>query len=172
MICGGPILAWCSQRWGQYTVIALCGFGIAIAFSLLLLNNHYHWWLLAGLLFSIGVMCCYQAIVFATGARLAKPHHLGVTIAFLNCINMLGGSFFHTAIGRLMDIFWTGSLNHDGVKHYTLIAYQSALTIIPASAAVGAMLIGLMGIVVYQRQRCSAGSRPFISSKRGLPCGN
>lgn len=157
MMCGGPILAWCSQKWGQYTVIAMCGFGITITFSFLLLNHHYSWWLQASLLFCIGVMCCYQAIVFATGARLAKPHHLGVTIAFLNCINMLGGSFFHTAIGRLMDIFWTGAINHDGVKQYTLTAYQSALSVIPASACVGAMLIGLMGSVIYRKQRRIAG---------------
>ena len=152
MMCGGPILAWCSQKWGQYTVIAMCGIGISIAFCALLLTQHYHWWLQASLLFSIGVMCCYQSIVFAAGARLAKPHHLGVTIAFLNCINMLGGSFFHTMIGRLMDMFWTGTINPDGVKQYTLTTYQYALTIIPASAFVGAILIGLMGIVIHRKQ--------------------
>ena len=152
MMCGGPILAWCSKKWGQYTVIAMCGIGISIAFCALLLTQHYHWWLQASLLFSIGVMCCYQSIVFAAGARLAKPHHLGVTIAFLNCINMLGGSFFHTMIGRLMDMFWTGTINPDGVKQYTLTTYQYALTIIPASAFVGAILIGLMGIVIHRKQ--------------------
>lgn len=36
---------------------------------------------------------------------------LGVTVAFLNCINMLGGSFFHTVIGKIYINFFKFSLN-------------------------------------------------------------
>lgn len=151
MILGGPLLALCSKKLGNYTVIASCGFGMSAAFTILLLNHHYHWWLLASLLFSIGMMCCYQIIVFAAGAKIAKPSHLGITIAFLNCINMLGGSFFHTAIGRLMDMFWTGELDSNNLKHYSHATYQCALTFIPICASVGAIAICILGF--YSKQR-------------------
>lgn len=153
MIFGGPLLALCSKKLGNYTVIASCGVGMSIAFTILLFNHHYHWWLLASLLFSIGTMCCYQIIVFAAGAKIAKPNHLGITIAFLNCINMLGGSFFHTVIGRLMDMFWTGKLDGNNIKQYSISTYQCALMFIPMCATVGAIMICLLGY--YFKQQCS-----------------
>jgi predicted MFS family arabinose efflux permease len=152
MLVGGPLLAFCSKRLGNYTVISLCGFGMAIALAALLFCKTYQWWYLACIFFSIGVMCCYQVIVFAAGANLVKSHYLGVTVAFLNCINMLGGSFFHTAIGKLMDVFWTGTFNEAGIKQYSLLAYQSALLLIPVCAGLGALVICFFGITMKQRQ--------------------
>ncbi len=152
MLGGGPLLAFCSKKLGNYTVIALCGFGMALAFIALLSCKNYHWWYLACLFFAIGVMCCYQVIVFAAGANLVKPHYLGVTVAFLNCVNMLGGSFFHTIIGKLMDLFWTGTVGDGGIKLYSLVAYQSALLLIPACACLGALIVCFLGIKMRQRQ--------------------
>lgn len=141
MIFGGPLLAWLSKKAGHYRVIMLCGLGMAIAFGVLLFYHNYHWWLLAALFFSVGLMCCYQVIVFAAGATLVNAHHLGVSIAFLNCINMLGGSFFHTIIGKLMDMFWAGQWVSLGVKQYSLAAFQSSLMLIPICSCVGAVIV-------------------------------
>ena len=141
MLFGGPLLAMCSKKFGNYTVIAFCGFWMALAFTLLLLSSVYHWWLLALLFFGVGIMCCYQVIVFAAGSELVKPHYLGITVAFLNCINMLGGSFFHTLIGVSIDHSWTGELSSDGVKLYGLPAYKTALMLIPICASLGAVII-------------------------------
>jgi hypothetical protein len=144
MIFGGPLLAFFSKKIGNYLVIALCGFGMALAFLILLLNQIYNHLMLSCLFFAIGIMCCYQVIVFAAGSRLVPPKQLGVTIAFLNCINMLGGSFFHTSIGKLMDIFWTGTITSQGLKVYNLEVYQYALSIIPVCSILGAVIICLI----------------------------
>ena len=141
MLFGGPLLAWLSKRCGHYAVIALSGLIIALAFSYILMTHTYHGWLLATLFFTIGLMCCYQVIVFAAGASLVERQCLGVTIAFLNCINMLGGSFFHTIIGKLMDIFWTGTINAEGIRQYNLVAFHNALTLIPVCAYLGTLLV-------------------------------
>jgi MFS family permease len=141
MLFGGPLLAVLSQRLGNYHIICFCGLWMAAAFVFLLLSNDYHGWLLAGLFFSVGIMCCYQVIVFAAGAELVKPALLGVTIAFLNCINMLGGSFFHTIIGAVMDMYWAGDYSVDGVKLYHVEAYHAALMLIPISAIIGSLMI-------------------------------
>ena len=151
MLFGGPVLALCSKKWGDYTVIALCGFGMALAFVLLLLTRQYNWWWLASLFFAVGVMCCYQVIVFAAGSDLINPQLLGVTVAFLNFINMLGGSFFHTSIGRIMDVFWTGSVNTAGGRQYTLESYQAALTLIPICAVLGAVIVCALGWKLKRR---------------------
>lgn len=153
MLCGGPVLAFFSKKMGNYVVIFLCGMGMAMAFMALLFCRDYHWWYLACLLFCIGVMCCYQVIVFAAGANLASARYLGVTVAFLNCINMLGGSFFHTIIGTFMDMFGTGELTGDGLKQYSLVAYQSSLLLIPACAVLGAVIIGILGAKLYKKEK-------------------
>jgi len=112
MLFGGPLLAAIAKRVGDYPVLSMAGILLALAFSFLFLNTIYNWWLLAALFFSVGMLCCYQVIVFAAGSNLVAPQNLGVTVAFLNCINMLGGSFFHTSIGKIMDLYWTGTLKH------------------------------------------------------------
>ncbi|MDP3559048.1 MAG: MFS transporter [Legionellaceae bacterium] len=165
MLFGGPVLAWCSEKSGNYKVIACCGVGMALAFAILLLTQQYHWWSLALLFFSIGVMCCYQVIVFAAGADLVKAQYLGVTIAFLNCINMLGGSLFHTVIGRLMDIFWTGALDSEGIKQYSLAAYHCALAFIPLCAIVGAIIVFGLGYSKIKRNFMEANTCGINSKK-------
>ena len=146
MVFGGPLLAFCSKKSSNYTVIISCGVGMAFMFAMLLLTEHYNWWLLAGIFFVMGLMCCYQVIVFAAGSELVTPESLGVTIAFLNCINMLGGSFFHTIIGRVMDMFWTGSLGEDGLRIYDLQAYKYALSVAPVCAIIGAILVFVVSV--------------------------
>ncbi len=151
MLFGGPLLAGFAKRAGNYAVISFCGVGMAVAFILLLLGSNDNWYWLAGLFFCVGVMCCYQVIVFAAGANLVNPNLLCVTIAFLNCINMLGGSFFHTYIGVVMDAFWTGILGPDNVRHYTMDSYAPALSVIPVCALLGAGIIGFLGVRQQQK---------------------
>ena len=152
MLFGGPLLAALSKKLGNYTVISLCGFGMAIAFMLLFSTTHYNWYWFAGLLFCVGILCCYQVIVFVAGSDLVSPQVLCVTVAFLNCVNMLGGSFFHTSIGLMMDAFWTGFVGPDGVREYTLESYRTALMIIPACAILGGCLVAALGAKLRQNK--------------------
>lgn len=146
MLFGGPLLAFFSRRLGNYPVLTTCGCGLALAFALLLVNDNGTPWFFASVFFSIGILCCYQVIVFAAGSNLVAPQNLGVVIAFLNCINMLGGSFFHTSIGTMMDLYWTGTFDDTGLRVYNPEVYQYALTIIPSCALLGAIMVGLVGL--------------------------
>lgn len=142
MLFGGPLLAFFSHKWGSYPVIIGCSLGMASLFLVLLLaRESFNGVGLSCLFFVIGLLCCYQVIVFEAGSNLVSSGLLSVTIAFLNCINMLGGSFFHTTIGFLMDLFWTGNWSN-GVKIYTIHSYFYALLAIPFFALVG-------GVIVY-----------------------
>ena len=148
MLVGGPLLAFFSRKFGNYPTITICGLGMSLAFIILLFNNTYNWCLYSCLFFCVGIMCCYQVIVFAAGADLVISQYLGVTVAFLNCINMFGGSFFHTIIGKIMDLFWTGTLSADGLRQYDLAAYKYALSIVPVCAIIGAIMVCLVGFKV------------------------
>jgi MFS family permease len=141
MIFGGPILAFISKKIGSYQTIMICGLSLTFAFILLLTKDQYNILFLSAIFIFIGIMSCYQVIVFVAGAELVSSAKLGVTIAFLNCINMLGGSFFHSFIGQLMDLLWKGALSDDGIRYYDLETYKYAISIIPICSFLGALII-------------------------------
>lgn len=152
MLFGGPLLAVLSKKLGNYTVICFCGLGMSLALILLFSSTDYNWYWFAGLLFCMGILGCYQVIVFVAGSDLVSPQLLCVTVAFLNCVNMLGGSFFHTSIGLIMDVFWTGLVSTEGVRQYTVESYGTALMIIPVCAIIGACLVAVVGAKLRQNK--------------------
>jgi sugar phosphate permease len=152
MLFGGPILAACSKKVGDYAVVVGAGLVMMSIFIILFANPLYDPLLLSVLFFVLGVMCCYQVIVFSAGANLVASQNLGVAVAFLNCVNMLGGSFFHTVIGRTLDFFWTGSIA-DGIKTYDLEAYKYAISIIPICTVLGSALMLFIGVYAFKQNK-------------------
>jgi predicted MFS family arabinose efflux permease len=144
MLFGGPLLVAAAKRFGNYGVITGCSVGMVLAFVYLLADDLSSAYILSAIFFGVGVLCCYQVLMFATGSELVAPAMLGITVAFLNCINMLGGSFFHSAIGFGMDFFWTGLMSN-GIRQYTAESYQKALMIIPVAAVVGGVIVAMLG---------------------------
>ena len=59
---------------------------------------------------------------------------------------MLGGSFFHTVIGKIMDVFWVGSLNDSGLRIYDIHAYKYSLSVVPICACLGSIIVVLVGL--------------------------
>lgn len=141
MLFGGPLLALLSRKIGDYNVIIICGVGIALMFLILMgCREHLNWYSLNAIFFLTGVMCCYQVIVFSAGSVLVSTGLLGVTIAFLNCMNMVGGSLFHSVIGISMDYFWSGE-TENGIRVYDLASYVRSLSVIPICAIIGAIIV-------------------------------
>jgi MFS family permease len=141
MLVGGPLLVALTSRFGNYFVITGCGVLIGCLFVFLLFNSHYDPYLFSLGFFLIGVACCYQVPIFAASADIVSPKYLGVMIALINCVNMLGGSFFHSAIGYLMDRLGTASLDANGVRIYEITSYRYGLSTIPICAFLGSLLI-------------------------------
>jgi len=153
MLTGGPVLSILSKKCGHYKVIFTCGIGLALLFTALLSLHFYSWPFLALLFFVVGNLCCYQVIVFSAGAQLVHTSYLGITIALLNCINMLGGSLFHSLIGSLMDKYWQGEFNENGMRIYKLITYKYSLSSIPVFAVLGSIIIIMLAIRVKNREQ-------------------
>jgi MFS family permease len=144
MLFGGPILAHFAEKFKFFFGITmLCAIAMAfLLLSILFFNNFLPLWFLRVIMFSIGILCCYQVIVFSIGATMVPPYLIGITVAFLNCINMLGGSFFHSLIGRLMDYFEPAKIVYEGGLSYSMETYTYALTLIPIASLIGAALVG------------------------------
>jgi predicted MFS family arabinose efflux permease len=147
MLFGGPLLAAIAERFGALLqTIAACGLITAAIFVVMLLSgtalSHIA---LCALMLIVGILCCYQVLVFAAGSERVPPAMAGVTVAFLNCVNMLGGTFFHSTIGTLLDHFWSGHTNADGLKIYVAADYTLALGAIPVCSLLGAIIFWYVG---------------------------
>lgn len=140
MLFGGPILAKFAKHIGAYNVIVFSGICMAAIFFVLLLGDYSDYKFMMGLFFTLGIFCCYQVLIFATGKDLVSANYQNITIALLNALNMLGGSFFHSCIGISMDLFWTGETNV-GIPVYASTTYQKALMIIPLCALIGSAIV-------------------------------
>ena len=131
MIFGGPLLSFLSKRIGEYMGIVFAGLMMSLCLMYIIFFRG-DLLILRFVFFCIGIMCCYQVLVFAVGNKLSKPATLSITTAFLNCINMLGGAFFHSTIGFSMDLFSDGS--------YSAETYTYALLVIPCCALLGSIM--------------------------------
>jgi MFS family permease len=152
MLVGGPILAWAGEKVGESLVIAIAGSLMATVF-ITMLCNLIALPLLPYCFFFVGIMCCYQVLVFALGSNLVGHKNMGICIAFLNSVNMLGGCFYHTVIGIAMDTFWGGQINTEGLREYATESYQYALSIIPICAIFGSLIFML--IYTWKTQRAA-----------------
>ncbi len=146
LICGGPFIPLLGQKIGDYTVTLICGMGIVLGFAWLLSGATYNFYDFIGMFLVIGVCCGYQINLLSAGTNLVQTALAGITVAFLNSMNMFGGSFFHTVIGSIMDYKWTGLVSSDGTKVYSVGAYQYALSTIPLAALVGTLLVAFVVI--------------------------
>jgi sugar phosphate permease len=147
MLFGGPILAYCAGLLrSNYWVTSAAGLFMGMIFATLL---SFHTQLEVGflyvLLFAAGIFCCYQVLIFSIGVNLVSKQSANLTVAFLNCVNMLGGSFFHSTIGHCMDFFWNGTMEN-GIRVYESSAYTYALSVIPITALLGSLLILKVGL--------------------------
>lgn len=138
MLFGGPILSLIAQKLNaHYMVSALCGLLMGAIFTVLLLTDANMSKLgLMALMTFVGILCCYQVIVFAMACKLAPPHLSGLVTSATNCINMSAGCLLHFAMGWIMDHKWTGALEK-GIKVYDIQSYTSAIAVIPVTLVIG-----------------------------------
>lgn len=147
MLLGMPVLSAIADKTNTHLILtAFCGILMAILLSLLLLNPQmFSTFSLKALMISIGILSGYQALVFAIGEQLVPKILSNTAIATLNCINMLGGAFFHEAIGSLIDL--TAKLNISNASDgYSLYEYSIGLAVIPIMSVMGGLLL-----LVYRR---------------------
>ncbi len=95
----------------------------------------------------IGVFCAYQVVIIAKITTFVSEERSGIAGAMANMFIMIFGSFYHKAIGGVIDNYWDGA-TLDGIKIYTDSAYINGITIIPIG--MGLAIIGISAILLYE----------------------
>lgn len=83
------------------------------------------------IVFVIGLLTGAQPISFTCAKNNSDSEISGTTLALTNCIVMLIGSIFQPFLGALLDFFWTGQVNQNGLRVYDASCYEKAVLIIP-----------------------------------------
>ena len=107
MMIGSIVLAWLAQRLHKLNfMIRICGILLVACFGLLLYGPQIPYFALAILLPMIGFLCGAEMICFMGVTQLTAAQTLGMTLALVNTLNMLGGALLQKAIGFGLD--WQG----------------------------------------------------------------
>lgn len=143
---GAPLLAYvASKTHSYYGMTILCGWGMALGFTLLLMGALDRTTMM--FVFSIvGVLSAFQLLVIYLATTYVHEKVLGLTTACANMILMAFGYLFHSSIGELLTLFWSGSSTVNGVAIYDPYAYTMALSIIPVGCVLGTLGVSWLAL--------------------------
>lgn len=99
------------------------------------------------LMFCLGILCCYQVLVFIITADSVEEHSTSLAIAIINCINMSFGYIFHTVIALALTMNWNGEYKNDGSLLYLHDNFVFALSIIPICTFLGQFGFILLNVI-------------------------
>ena len=151
MCFGAPLLSYLSEKYNShYLITSICALLMASLFLVLIYFSHLPYQLLLSMFFLIGILCCYQVVIFTIVSNLVPKHNIGIATAIVNTVNMAFGSLFHLTIGSVLDSQWLGHLA-DGNKIYHKFAFANALAIIPAAS-----IMGFVGLILLKYIRLDA----------------
>lgn len=100
----------------------------------------------ASLMFFLGILCCYQVLVFTVVGSYVSVASAGMAIALTNCINMSFGHLFHMAIGNIIQENWSGAVNDIGMALYSRETFVIALAVIPVCCFIGQLGFGWLAV--------------------------
>ncbi len=87
------------------------------------------------LLFLIGATSAGMVICYALARELSPATASGAATGFVNMVTVGSGALMQPFLGWLLDTFWDGTLV-DGVRVYSIAAFDAALVTMPACAVV------------------------------------
>jgi MFS family permease len=136
MCIGSPIIAYLAEEFKCYYALTIVSGLVMALLFLVVLVFHIPYSLLIIVMFIIGILCCYQILVFTFVRDEIEESLVGITTAVINCLIMSFGSIFHPVIGWLMEKNW-GHVVVNGERVYDKATFATALSIIPIALAIG-----------------------------------
>jgi len=144
MICwasASPVFGWLSDRMGRRKPLMVAGHVLAgIGWAFILFAPGLPVWLLTLLATATGI-CSASFIICWSFAKESVPVHLSGTVSgVINMGIMLGATVLQPAVGWMLDRRWEGAVR-EGVRIYSLIAYQAGFWLMMAWILVALVLL-------------------------------
>lgn len=106
--------------------------------------------LMESLLFAFGLFSAGFLPAFTVAKELCNKKYVATGLSFMNMMNMVGIALAQPLIGYILDQMWGGQLSGT-VRIYPLVAYQTALGLLPAG-----MLIALLILPKIKETYCQS----------------
>ncbi len=127
---GSPLLGILSDRLNNRRTVMLIGTAIACLSICTILYCPLPHWLLEIMLCIFGFSLGVYMLVFTMGKESNPIFLTASVIAMVNASDAILDSLTEPAIGKLLDLGWSGTLV-DGVHYFSLSNYRYALAVIP-----------------------------------------
>lgn len=138
---GSIVLPWLSEKYNKLNeAIILCGVGIFIVFVTLLYMPAVEEWTLKTMLFSLGFLCGAEMMCFTGALIYSNKIDSGEIIGVVNTFNMLAGAMLDQLIGFSLDYQWDGTYNSQGLREYSTVQYEVALSSMTVLVAICCVL--------------------------------
>lgn len=155
---GGPLQGLIADRFGN--IYLQMFFGSIIAAILLAVSIFVPMSVmeLRVCLFLTGFFSSVQIMIFTVARINIQERFLGMGIAFINALTMLGGMFMPALVGYLLVLGWDHTYSH-GVPVYSVQNYQHALIAIPFIVG----FAGICALILKFRNKSGSGSNIKVS---------
>ena len=139
LFVGPPTLGWLSDRIGRRTSLMVAGSAIfTLAFVPLALLDEPPLALVAVVFFLVGVLTGAYSLAYPVIKERHTGSASGVATGSVNAITYFGPALFPTAMGAVLDAYWTGN-SVAGSRVYTALGYRVAFGL--------AALVGVVSFV-------------------------
>ena len=123
---GAPIMGWLSDFFQLRLRLIWISSLVSFVLSLILLYYiSMPFYLVCTLFVVFGVSSSSQVLTFAMGRDVCDLKVVGMVMAFINTLSMLGGMIFQPGLGLLLNFFADPKLG------YTVQSYEKAIFIVP-----------------------------------------
>lgn len=141
MCVGGPILVYFANLLNsEYLIIIGTAILTILVFIILFTCNDLSMTILCILMLVLGILCCYQVLIFNIASNIMGNSSTGLVISTINCMNMSFGYVFHSIIGQIFVYNWSGKLSEHGTALYLKEDFVRALSTVPICAGLGVII--------------------------------
>ena len=129
---GSPIHGWLSDLFRRRLRLIWINSLLSCALALCVLYIiDLPYWLVCVLFVFMGITSSVQMLTFTMGRDVCGVRVIGMAVAFINTLSMLGGLIFQSGFGLILDALWRGGHDKTGARVYEIVTYEKAVLVVP-----------------------------------------
>lgn len=128
---GSPVVGWFADRIKRRLPSMYIGSSVAFLLMTTIIYIPLPHTLLAAALFGFGFFSSGFLGAFPIIKEINPQQYEATSLGFMNMVNMCGGALLPPIMGYILDAYWAGD-KINGEPIYSVAAYQSALSVLPA----------------------------------------